>query len=267
MTDEDIAKLTIGTLKNVLFQNHVNATLMLEKSELVGKVMRLVEAERTERREREEEEERERLREEEEAMERQRVMMAQHRERQEREAREREEREKREREAQESTGGDEPPVVVEGEQTVDEEKPPATDERPSEETTPAAAPSTPPKPKTTAPPVPPKSPASMAAHLERTGLCVICQDEEANIAIVDCGYVQISLGSLIIAHLVYRTGISRCAEVVRTSSWGLRGNVPFVGLGSSQKLGYFGSSSLETASCLFAITIGQDCRVLKSCSP
>lgn len=192
MTDNDIAKLTIGTLKNVLFQNHVNATLMLEKSELVGKVMRLVEAERTERREREEEEERERLREEEEAMERQRVMMAQHRERQEREAREREEREKREKEAQESTGGNEPPVVVEGEQTVDEEKPPATEDRPSEETTPTAAPSTPPKPKTTAPPVPPKSPASMAAHLERTGLCVICQDEEANIAIVDCGYVQIS---------------------------------------------------------------------------
>lgn len=195
MTDEDIAKLTIGTLKSVLFQNHVNATLMLEKSELVGKVMRLVEAERTERREREEEEERERLREEEEAMERQRVLMAQHRERQEREAREREEREKREREVQESTGEDEPPVIVQGEQAVDEEKPPATDEQHSDGT---AAPSTPPKPKATAPPVPPKSPASMAAHLERTGLCVICQDEEANIAIVDCGYVQISLG--FIAH-------------------------------------------------------------------
>ena len=27
----------------------------------------------------------------------------------------------------------------------------------------------------------------MAAHLERTGLCVICQDEEANIVVVDCG--------------------------------------------------------------------------------
>ena len=29
----------------------------------------------------------------------------------------------------------------------------------------------------------------MASRLERTGLCVICQDEEANIAIVDCGCV------------------------------------------------------------------------------
>ena len=29
----------------------------------------------------------------------------------------------------------------------------------------------------------------MAISLERNGLCVICQDEEANIAIVDCGWV------------------------------------------------------------------------------
>lgn len=40
----------------------------------------------------------------------------------------------------------------------------------------------------TAPPPPPKARAT-AADLERTGLCVICQDDEANIAIVDCGYV------------------------------------------------------------------------------
>ncbi|KAJ6510392.1 hypothetical protein C8R45DRAFT_1050246 [Mycena sanguinolenta] len=38
------------------------------------------------------------------------------------------------------------------------------------------------------PPLPPKAQA-MASHLERTGLCVICQDEEANIAIVDCGHL------------------------------------------------------------------------------
>jgi hypothetical protein len=30
-----------------------------------------------------------------------------------------------------------------------------------------------------------------SADLERNGLCVVCQDEEANIAIVDCGYVSI----------------------------------------------------------------------------
>lgn len=27
--------------------------------------------------------------------------------------------------------------------------------------------------------------------MERNGLCVVCQDDEANIAIVDCGYVKI----------------------------------------------------------------------------
>lgn len=42
------------------------------------------------------------------------------------------------------------------------------------------------EPKAAAPKLTPKAQA-MASHLERTGLCVICQDEEANIAIVDCG--------------------------------------------------------------------------------
>ena len=41
---------------------------------------------------------------------------------------------------------------------------------------------------------PKASPSPMmgtSADLERNGLCVVCQDEEANIAIVDCGYVSI----------------------------------------------------------------------------
>jgi len=42
-------------------------------------------------------------------------------------------------------------------------------------------------------PLPPKAQA-MAATLERTGLCVICQDEEANIAIVDCGHLAMCRG-------------------------------------------------------------------------
>ncbi|KAJ7158316.1 hypothetical protein C8R43DRAFT_995499 [Mycena crocata] len=41
--------------------------------------------------------------------------------------------------------------------------------------------------------LPPKAQA-MASHLERTGLCVICQDEEANIAIVDCGHLAMCRG-------------------------------------------------------------------------
>ncbi|KAJ7686688.1 hypothetical protein B0H17DRAFT_1071559 [Mycena rosella] len=43
------------------------------------------------------------------------------------------------------------------------------------------------------PPLPPKAQA-MASHLERTGLCVICQDEEASIAIVDCGHLAMCRG-------------------------------------------------------------------------
>ena len=41
-------------------------------------------------------------------------------------------------------------------------------------------------PKTTAVP-----PPTTSFALDRDGLCVVCQDEEANIAIVDCGYVPI----------------------------------------------------------------------------
>ncbi len=33
------------------------------------------------------------------------------------------------------------------------------------------------------------APSKPRVPLERNGLCVVCQDEDANIAIVDCGYV------------------------------------------------------------------------------
>ena len=49
MSEDDIAHLSIGTLKAVLFQNHVNARLVVEKAELVAKVRTLVEDERRER--------------------------------------------------------------------------------------------------------------------------------------------------------------------------------------------------------------------------
>ncbi|KAH9985499.1 hypothetical protein BJV77DRAFT_1061968 [Russula vinacea] len=41
-----------------------------------------------------------------------------------------------------------------------------------------------PEPKISAPPI-----LGTSADLERNGLCVVCQDEEANIAIVDCGHL------------------------------------------------------------------------------
>lgn len=47
------------------------------------------------------------------------------------------------------------------------------------------------------PPEPVNAPPKMhgsASTLERTGLCVVCQDEEANIAIVDCGHMAMCRG-------------------------------------------------------------------------
>ncbi|KAH7345244.1 hypothetical protein B0J17DRAFT_33237 [Rhizoctonia solani] len=49
----------------------------------------------------------------------------------------------------------------------------------------------------------PKAAAHTAAKLERDGLCVICQDEDANIAIVDCGHLCLCL---------------ECSELVMQSS-------------------------------------------------
>lgn len=123
--------------------------MILEKSELVKKVVELVEDERRER-------ERMRLaeeREEEERIQRQREMMDNfERERKQREEKEREEKERKE-----------------GDMDVDSQ--------------PAASTSvgqTPPRP--------------APALTERGGLCVVCQDEEANIAIVDCGHLAMCRG-------------------------------------------------------------------------
>lgn len=137
MHEEGIKSLSVGVLKAILFENHVNARLILEKSDLVAKVVTLVEDERSDR-------ERKAREEEEEAIEKQRVLME-----------ERRAREESQRSADAQDNGKEP-----GANTDSDDAGP--------------------------PPLPPKAQA-MAARLERTGLCVICQDEEANIAIVDCG--------------------------------------------------------------------------------
>ena len=131
MREEGIKSLSVSALKAILFENHVNARLILEKSDLVAKVVTLVEDERIDR-------ERKAREEEEEAIERQRVSTEEN-----------------------QMGSD----------VQDEEKEPSANTD-NDNSGP--------------PPLPPKAQA-MAARLERTGLCVICQDEEANIAIVDCG--------------------------------------------------------------------------------
>ncbi len=49
MTDDEISHMSISALKTVLFQNHVNARLLLEKSDLVARVYALLGGERQER--------------------------------------------------------------------------------------------------------------------------------------------------------------------------------------------------------------------------
>ena len=140
MSDDEVSHLSIGALKAVLFQNHVNARLLLEKSDLVGRVNALLGDERQERAR----EAAIHAREEEEMIARQRATMEEqyHREEQDRQDRE-----------QARYSGDH-----------------------AQHSEPKASP----------PPM-----MGTAADLERNGLCVVCQDEEANIAIVDCGYVFI----------------------------------------------------------------------------
>lgn len=195
MPTEDLASLSIGALKAILFTNHVNAGLILEKGELVTKVRALVEDERRERdrqRALEEAEEADRI-------ERQRVLLEQHKMAQ----REREERAR----AEQSRAGD-------GDGNDDMN----VDDKSSGSST--------------APPLPPKARAT-AADLERTGLCVICQDDEANIAIVDCGYVLPVIPQMFQGFNPV-TDIWRCAGGAQIWSWLAPESVRSVGRGLLQ---------------------------------
>jgi len=165
MTTPAISGLSIGQLKAILFKNHVNVGVVLEKSDLVSKVRKLLDDERKERqaqRAREEAEEAERI-------ERQRRIL----EEANREKKEKERRERRER--------GEPVSDDEGENGEGQKDDREGDDKEAAKEENAGS-KTPPKAKGT------------AADLERTGLCVICQDEEANIAIVDCGHLAMCRG-------------------------------------------------------------------------
>jgi len=182
MTPEAIKSLSIGALKSILFTNHVNAGQILEKSDLVNKVLTLVEDEKAER-------ERQRRAEEREEMERLQ------REQDAREEREWEERERMQRGAGAASGGADIPS---GHSEGHDSRHDGSDSHHEGSSSTPVPPSTPPKPAHT----PPKTRGS-ATTLERTGLCVICQDEEANIAIVDCGHMAMCRG---------------CSDLVMTSS-------------------------------------------------
>ncbi|THH17551.1 hypothetical protein EW146_g3275 [Bondarzewia mesenterica] len=188
MTEDAVSKLSIGTLKSVLFQNHVNAGLILEKSDLVTKVRALVEDERRER----EREAALRAREEQDIIDRQHAMMEEHREREESMRQQREARGQEEQAASadgnNTVGGDQGHIVRSGAAEADGGLDNSGEETNSERV----------KAKTSN-----HLGGPSLAGLERNGLCVICQDEEANIAIVDCGHLAMCRG---------------CSELVMTSS-------------------------------------------------
>ncbi len=169
MPPESIRSLSIGHLKTILFTNHVNAGNILEKGDLVSKVLTLVADERKERerqRQMEEMEEMERVQREIEAM---------------------EERERRERMDGATDSSDQfgRHSQFDGGSSSHVGR---LDERDDQETSAEDQTVEPVQQTTSAPPLP-KQPKVTVSSMERNGLCVICQDEEANIAIVDCGYV------------------------------------------------------------------------------
>ncbi|KAI9509022.1 hypothetical protein F5148DRAFT_1349640 [Russula earlei] len=140
MTDDEISHMSISALKTVLFQNHVNARLLLEKSDLVARVHALLGDERQERAR----EAAIHAREDEEIIARQHAMME--------EQHLREEQARQDREQVHIDSGE----LASGDDGQSRVSPP---------------------------------PTTTSVDLERNGLCVVCQDEEANIAIVDCGHL------------------------------------------------------------------------------
>jgi len=139
----------------------VNPGQVLEKTDLVQKVLTLVGAEKAER-------ERQRFAEEREEMER--VQREVDRMEEEERARERRERENR------------------GDRSSPPRRSPSSS--PPEHHQTSGSNSSPPPARTPSPSITQK----MASALERTGLCVVCQDDEANIAIVDCGHLAMCRG-------------------------------------------------------------------------
>jgi hypothetical protein len=202
MTEDSMAALSISVLKTVLFNNHVNARLLLEKSELVGRVRTLVEDERRERAR----EAAAREHEEAEAIARQNTM------REELRARE----EGARTAASKAFGSSASPVDI-------------NDGAADGATSVSQLQSSPPLHGFT---------ASASSSLERNGLCVICQDEEANIAIVDCGWVfyDACLLDLLVNDALAVTWL--CARAARTLSWLLRASVHSVACASSLKHAY-----------------------------
>ncbi|KAG8963890.1 hypothetical protein FRC00_004585 [Tulasnella sp. 408] len=191
-TTEELNALSVHVLKEILHQNHVNARLLLEKSDLVDRVKMLID---DERREREREEEMRRL-EEQEAIDLQHRMMAELRAREQ-------ERERLMREQAAAASG----TTAEASQTAAGEG--TTEAAPPSPGAPDSKPASPEdqtqEPKATPTPAPapaPPKPAPLPHVMERSGLCVVCQDADANMALVDCGYTPGAVQDLLRLDLV-----------------------------------------------------------------
>ena len=199
MPADRIPSLSISALKSILATNHVNAGMVLEKSDLVLKVRHLIDEERSNR-------ERQRVAEEAEEL-----------DRLERER----ERELLEGRHQQRDQGYQMPSGVNG--------------------SPASEPSSDPTQK----PIPKPAPSA----LDRDGLCVVCYDSEANIAIVDCG----SVCPLLLRHIYFPfvpnhppcpfdSATLPCAAAARNSSWKAPANARCAARASSLNLVSFASS-------------------------
>ena len=224
MSTDSIGSLSISALKSILFTNHVTTGLtgglILEKSDLVRKVLVLVENERAERvrqRQMEEREEMERL--------------------------------QRSMETMYGTGYFERGTEeqTEGQQDGVDGDHPANDsgssfdvpiEDGSRENEGGHGIN---RPHSSSPPAPSAAPRSSGSALDRPGMCVICQDEDANIAIIDCGYVFFfAVCPVEVSYFIsiYKD-IWRCVGDAQNWSWRARKSARYVVHVLSLRLDYF----------------------------
>jgi hypothetical protein len=176
MNTDSIKSLSISALKSILFTNHVTTGQILEKSDLVKKILVLVENEKAERvrqRQMEEREEMERL---------QRAMESMHgtnrfRGDMEEETEWQQDGDEDHQPVNESRPDSDTPIHRSDDESESRNNEDGRDDTNHFSGSTSTHDASPPRPKAT------------GASFERPGMCVICQDEDANIAIIDCGYV------------------------------------------------------------------------------
>ena len=214
MSTDSIGSLSISALKSILFTNHVTTGQILEKSDLVKKVLVLVDNEKAERVRQRQMQEREEMEELQRAMETMQGTNHFGLDMEDQEA-DWQQDEDEDQQANESRPDIDVPIHRNDEESRNNEGGRNETSHSRSSSTPAASP---PIPKVT------------GSSLERQGMCVICQDEDANIAIIDCGYV-LSFMHLFVLILIFflfsfflisKKVIWRCVEDVLIWLWRVR---------------------------------------------